>query len=218
MKPLLLLLALLPALCSAQTVCIDPGHISEVGAGTKGRKTTELKVAWEVAQLLKERLAQKGITTVLTKSKIDQKVLNRERSAIANKNKVDLMVRLHCDAAAGSGFAVYYPSRKGTARGVTGPSQAVLTRSKAAANRFHAAMAKTLAGSLKDNGLKTDLATAIGAKQGALTGSIHSQVPVLLVEMVVLTNPKDEAFVVSRSGRAALVEALTQGVLAAVRR
>lgn len=78
-------------------------------------------------------------------------------------------------------------------------------------------MAKSLKGSLRDNGLKTDVQTAVGAKQGALTGSIFSQVPAVLVEMVVLTNRRDEAFILSKSGRAKMVEALTAGVLAAVK-
>ena len=58
--------------------------------------------------------------------------------------------------------------------------------------------------------------TAVGGRQGALTGSVFSKVPVLLVEMVVLTNAKDEAFILSKQGRALMVDALAKGVLAAV--
>jgi N-acetylmuramoyl-L-alanine amidase len=127
-------------------------------------------------------------------------------------------VRLHCDAAAGSGFTVYYPSTTGkSAEGIVGPSASVLAASRRVAVPFHQAMSKSLKGSLKDNGLKTDRATAIGGKQGALTGSIFSHVPVLLVEMVVLTNPKDEAFVASAAGEAKLTEALAAGVAASAR-
>ena len=82
--------------------------------------------------------------------------------------------------------------------------------------RFHRAYAAALRGHLRDNGLKSDLATAVGAKQGALTGSIHSKVPVLLVEMCVLTNRKDEAFLASKSGHDRMVAALEAGTLAAL--
>jgi N-acetylmuramoyl-L-alanine amidase len=58
--------------------------------------------------------------------------------------------------------------------------------------------------------------TAVGAKQGALTGSIFSLVPVILVEMVVLTNSVDEAFFL-KHGKTKLADALEQGVVAAVR-
>ena len=198
------------------SVCIDPGHVSEVGAGTRGLVTTELDVAWEVAAELRDRLTAEGVRVVMTKDRAVQKVLNRERAAIANKHRVDLMVRLHCDAASGSGFAVYYPTQKGTVTGKTGPSDDVLRRTAPIAKRFHASMAESLRGKLHDNGLRSDLLTNVGSRQGALTGSIYSEVPVLLVEMVVLTNPKDEAFIVSKSGRKGMVDALTTATVAAI--
>ena len=206
-----------PAALWAQTICIDPGHPSEVGIGTQGRRTTEVKVAWEVAQELRRVLRADGYRVVLTKSSLMQKVKNRERANVANRARADLMVRLHCDASAHRGFAVYYPSRSGTVQGITGPSKWVRDSSKTAAGAFFGAMSKALEGSLPNQGLKTDLATAVGAKQGALTGSIFSQVPVLLVEMVVLTNHQDENFIVSKAGRAQMVRALSEGVRAAVR-
>jgi len=39
---------------------------------------------------------------------------------------------------------------------------------------------------LKDGGVRGDSKTLIGSKQGALTGSIFSQVPIVTIEMVVL--------------------------------
>jgi N-acetylmuramoyl-L-alanine amidase len=218
MKYLAFLLLAVPALGAAQTICIDPGHPSEVGVGTRGKRATEVQVAWDMAVALRNRLRQAGFATVLTKQSLNQKVLNRQRAEVANRSQATLMVRLHCDAAAGTGFTVYYPSQAGKSAGVTGPSAEVIARSREAATRFHVAMANRLRGTHKDNGLKTDLQTAVGARQGALTGSVFSKVPVLLVEMVVLTNPKDEAFITSKAGRAKMVEALADGVIAAVRR
>ena len=52
-RALLILLLLLGSLGRAQTVCIDPGHPSEVGEGTRGKRITEMKAAWKVALLLK---------------------------------------------------------------------------------------------------------------------------------------------------------------------
>jgi len=201
-----------------QTICIDPGHPSEVGSGTRGKTLTEIKVAWLVAQDLATTLRKHGLTVVLTKSTENQKVLNRDRAEKANRAQAALMIRLHCDAGSGTGYAVYYPSTTGTVDKVTGPANPVLSASKLAATKLHSAMVVSLQGKLADQGLKTDHETAVGAKQGALTGSIYSRVPVVLVEMVVLTNPKDEVFIASKSGRAAMVNALSKGVLAAVRR
>lgn len=209
-------IAALVAFSAPATICIDPGHPSEVGRGTSGKKTTELEVAWQIGTELRTVLQKRGYRVVFTKKRIDQLVKNRERAEVANRARADLMVRLHCDGAAGSGFTVYYPSKQGHARGIRGPSSQVIRASGHAAGRFHAAMAKVLKGKLRDNGVKGDEKTVVGARQGALTGSISSKVPVLLVEMVVLTNPRDEALITSPSGRKAMVAGLAAGVDAAL--
>lgn len=216
-------MVLLSALAAAQLegkviICIDPGHPSEVGMGTRGKKLTELEVAWNMAQLVKVRLEKMGAKVVLTKSSKNQFVRNRERASIANRAKADFMLRLHCDAAAGSGFASYYPTQQGKSEGVTGPSAALLKRVKPVAIRFHSALAEEMKGHLSDDGLKSDLKTAVGGKQGALTGSVFSQVPVVLVELIVLTNPKDEAFIASKQGQEVFADALAKAVVAAVGR
>jgi N-acetylmuramoyl-L-alanine amidase len=213
-----LLFALAASLGMGQTVCIDPGHPSEVGVGTRGKKLTEVGVAWDVAKALQIRLRREGLDVLLTKTSQNQVVRNKRRAEIANEANAALMIRLHCDASNGSGFAVYYPAKTGTVDKVTGPDPEVLEWSHTAAAKFHNAMVAALKGKLHDEGLKTDAQTAVGGKQGALTGSIYSKVPVVLVEMVVLTNPKDEAFMASKTGREAMVEALAKGVLAVVRK
>lgn len=172
-------------------VCIDPGHVSE-NVGTRGRRVTEVRAVWEVATRLKAILQKDGYTVVMTKRSFGEKVLNRRRAEIANGARADLMVRLHCDAGSGSGFAVYYPAAQGTAQGRKGPSAAVLRTSADAARRFHPALGLGLKGWFRDNGLKTDAQTYVGGRQGALTGSIFSEVPVVLVEMAVLTSPAEE--------------------------
>jgi N-acetylmuramoyl-L-alanine amidase len=214
----MVLAALATAVLTSKAVCIDPGHPSEVGIGTRGKRLTEVAVAWEIGTALRDRLTGRGVRVVLTKSREREFVRNLDRSAIANRARADLFLRLHCDAAAGSGFAVYFPSQPGTSGGKTGPSAEVLAASKQAADRFHAAMSRRLRSAHRDNGLKTDLATAVGARQGALTGSIFSEVPVLLVEMCVLTNPRDEAWIGSRAGRQLMIDALTEATLAAINR
>ena len=199
-------------------ICIDPGHPSEVGRGTHGKKYTEIHVVWQVALLLKKRLEAAGYKVVMTKKSENQFVRNKARAEAANNSHASLLVRLHCDAAPERGIATYYPSQQGTSEGVKGPSLEVLTASKAAAQKFHDGLVSDLNGSLPDRGLMTDLQTAVGHKQGALTGSIFSKVPVLLVEMVVLTNPKDEAFLSNEDGFNRLARALEAGVKAAVPR
>ena len=201
------------AACHAQTVCIDPGHPSEVGQGTHGKNITEIQAAWKVAILLKKDLESSGIKVVMTKGKEGQYVKNKDRAMTANKAKADLMVRLHCDSEAGSGFAVYIPKKKGTAQGKTGPSQEVLNKCGEVGPMFHTELVSGLKGKLKDNGLLPDTATAVGGKYGALIGSIFSEVPVVLIEMCRLSNKKDEAFISSAEGQKTMAHALAKATL-----
>ena len=185
--------------------------------GTHGKRATEVGVDWVVGAALKARLEKEGLKVVMTKQSQPEVVKNRRRAEIANEAHADLMIRLHCDASNGSGYTVYYPAKAGTVKGFTGPSEDVMQSSGVAAKRVLAAMRGVLDGHLHADPLKTDAQTFIGGKQGgALTGSIFSKVPVVLVEMVVLTNPKDEAFITSKEGQSLMVEALAKGVLAAL--
>lgn len=190
------------------TICIDPGHPSEVGRGTHGKNVSEIHVAWAVAKRLEKILLAKNFKVVLTKKTEDEFVKNRDRANIANECHADLMVRLHCDAASGSGFTTYYPDRQGTTEGFTGPDFDLIKRIAPIAKTFHDVLKKDLSGFLNDNGNLSDVKTAVGSKHGALVGSIFSKVPVVLVEMCVLTNSSDEEKVSNEAGESRLAEAL----------
>ncbi len=195
-------------------VCVDPGHASETSRGTESRdgKLTELHVNWVVSQTLQRLLAGAGATVVLTKQREMQVVTNRRRAEIANAAHAKLFLRLHCDSGEQSGLATYYPDRQGTRFGVTGPSPSVMTASHHAAQIFQPAVIAALHGSLRDAGIKGDSKTGVGGKQGALTGSIFSQVPALTVEMCVLTNAHDYKFIRTEVGQREMAEALLNGV------
>lgn len=222
---LLLRVFLASALCTAcatpragsrtagTVIAIDPGHPSEVSSGAEIQNgTTEVHSAWVVASALRDLLRARGYTVVMTKSREMELVRNVERAEIGNRARAALMVRLHCDASTDSGFALYYPDRQGTAEGRTGPSADVMRRSAEAARAMHAAMSPLLAGRLKDGGVRGDSKTLVGSRQGALTGSVHSEIPVVLVEMVTLSNARDAAFIKSESGRALMARALSEGI------
>ena len=197
-------------------ICIDPGHPSEVGRGTSGKHITEIQAVWQVALKLRSLLEQQGMKVVMTKQSEEQFVRNEQRANIANQAHAALMIRLHCDSDSGSGVATYAPTRQGRNNGKTGPERSVIMASQRMAQDFHPVMMRSLNGSLPDRGLHSDTATQVGGKQGALTGSIYSQVPVLLVEMCVLTNPYDEAFIDNDEGQQQMAQAMADGVTAAL--
>jgi N-acetylmuramoyl-L-alanine amidase len=139
-------------------------------------------------------------------------VTNVARARIGNGAHAALVVRLHCDASADSGYAVYYPDRQGTTQHRTGPSDDIMRRSATAAESLHVSMATLLEGKLKDGGVRGDSKTAVGGKQGALTGSIFSEVPVVLVEMVTLSNARDAAFIKDAKGQSLMAQAIAHGI------
>ncbi len=198
------------------SVCLDPGHPSEVGAGATGKKISEVQAVWEIAKALAKELERSGVKVVLTKSKANEKVTNKRRAEIANKAKVDLFVRLHMDASSERGLATYYPKSAGTIDKTTGPPADVRKASGIAAGAFHTAVIKSLDGTLRDRRLRTDTATAVGAKYGALVGSIYSKVPVILVEVLVITNPQDEAVFLDPKGKKRIIASLHVATLAAL--
>ena len=202
---------------TGKIICVDSGHPSETSAGTRGKRITENKANWLVALKLKAILRSMGARVVLTKTSENEKVTNRRRAEIANAAKATLMVRLHCDCAGGPGIAVYYPDRKGTRFGVTGPSASVISRSRAAAKAFYPSVTAALKGKIKPKGLRGDSATYIGSKQGALTGSIFSKVPVFTVEMVTMTHKSDDDFIASAAGQLAMAKAIATALGAAVK-
>ncbi len=199
-------------------VCIDPGHPSEVNSGfARQNGTTETEMNWQVALRLKRILeGEMGATVVMTRSTLQEKVTNRRRAEIANEHQADASIRLHCDSEASKtrrGIAVYYPDRVGKAAdGKTGPEAQVIAESARLAAGIDAGIKNIIQNKLRHGGVKTDYATAIGKKQGALTGSIYSEVPVALVEMVFLSNPEDAAFIKSTAGQELLAAAFADGI------
>lgn len=196
-------------------VCIDPGHPSENNDGRERLNgVREVEINWAVAQILRKLLEQNGYAVVLTKSSLAEYVTNKRRAEIANEAGADLMLRLHADSEGPGGFTIYYPRRQGQAKGVKGPSLAMIEASARAAKPFYSALASELRQHLRDNGIKGDEQTFIGGKQGALTGSIHSQVPALLVEMANLAKPDDARWIREPANQEILARALLAGVAA----
>ncbi|HYH83205.1 MAG TPA: N-acetylmuramoyl-L-alanine amidase [Longimicrobium sp.] len=201
-----------PQPVDSPVVVIDPGHPSETSAGTVQHGVREVHIAWLVALRLRDLLQRDGYRVTMTKAREDQNVRNADRARIANHAGAALMVRLHCDAAAGSGFTLYHPDRRGTAQGVTGPSDPVIRASGSAAAAVHAGMAGVLKGRLRDGGIRGDSDTYVGSRQGALTGSIFAEVPVVTIEMVVLGSRADAAFISGEDGQALMARAIAAGV------
>lgn len=197
----------------APLVAIDPGHPSETSQGASGPAgATEIQVNWAIGQRLTTLLQEAGYRVVLTKLVEEELVTNRHRAEIGTLHGADVMVRLHCDAGDHQGTATFYPDRQGQRWGVTGPDSTVIRESEAFARVFHPAMIRALGPDWPDLGIKGDSQTFVGSQQGALTGSIFSTIPVVTVEMAVITQPDDESFIASPQGQERMAGAIFAGI------
>ncbi len=195
-------------------IAVDPGHPSETSNGCAHHGLTELQICWDVVLKLEKLINdQAGLKAIKTKDSVGQMVTNRQRAEIANAAGAALMVRLHCDSGKGSGCTLYYPDCQGTVDGVTGPSQEVIEKSRKAAEAMQQGLSVILGQNLHLNPVKTDSVTYVGAKQGALTGSIFSQVPAVVVEMVYLNNASDAAFIKEPQNQELMARAILQGIV-----
>jgi N-acetylmuramoyl-L-alanine amidase len=202
-----------PGTEAVRRVAIDPGHPSETSQGASGPGgATEIQVNWAVGERLRDLLEDRGYEVIMTKLVVEEVVTNRHRAEIGSFGNADIMVRLHCDAGSHRGTATFFPDRQGERWGVTGPSPEVIAGSQALAEAFHPAVIEALGPGWPDLGIKGDSKTAVGSQQGALTGSIFSQIPIVTLEMVVITDPEEEAFIASEDGQNKMARAILAGI------
>jgi N-acetylmuramoyl-L-alanine amidase len=174
----------------------------------------EIDVNWKMAVKLESLLkTYPEIKVYKTRQVKDQVMKNEKRAKISNNLGTMLMIRLHCDTGKSNGFTIYYPNRQGKHDGKIGPEPYVIDASRDAAAAVHKGMHTVLKGSLTDRGIKGETKTYIGGKQGALTGSIFSEVPVVTVEMVFLSSKSDAKFIKSKEGQEKMAKALAAGIL-----
>ena len=145
MKKILLILFILFSVTvlskEKYVVCLDPGHQTKgnpaleeiapnsdkkkakVTTGTRGvvTKKYESELMLEIALKLKTSLESKGYKVIMTRTKNDVDISNKERAIFANDNKADVYIRLHADGsenknAAGASVLTSSPKNKYTTK------------------------------------------------------------------------------------------------------
>lgn len=206
-------------------VVIDPGHdlranaaTEPIGPGSSTRKISdgggtrgvasglaEAELNLRVALRLRPLLEAAGIRVVMTRTKTaGTSIGNVARARIANEAGAALFLRIHADGStdpSARGTHTLYPARR---RGWTDD---VYVASRRAARIVQAQLVDALA--FPDRGLQ---------ERADFTGFNWSDVPVILVEMGFMTNPKEDRLLgtVAYQRRAAL--GLCRGALRTLRR
>jgi N-acetylmuramoyl-L-alanine amidase len=219
------------------TIVIDPGHGGK-DAGCNGKHSTEKHVVLELALSLGEKinLFYPHIEVIYTR-KTDVFIPLHIRTKIANENKADLFLSIHCNA-----FPSKYAS--GTETYVMGlhtteynlniakrENSSVLLEDDYTANydgydpnspEGHIILSMYQNANLEQS---IEVAQLIenqfdrlpnmkskGVKQAGFVVLKRATMPSVLIETGFLTNPKDEAILSSRKGKKSIVESIFTGL------
>ncbi len=172
---------------------------AKVAGGTRGTATgkAEYQLTLEVAKKLKKELLDRGYEVVMTRTKNDVNLSNKERALLLNESGADICVRIHADGAAAS------------ARGATAlcPS---------ADNPYISRLYK------KSKALSEKVLTAYCGKTGLrnrgisyrddLTGTNWSTIPTTLIELGFMTNATEDRYLSSAAGQKQMVQGLADGI------
>lgn len=200
-------------------VVIDPGHQAradlttekmapwstetkaKVTGGATGVATgvKEHELMLEIAILLREELNNLGIRAILTRTRNEVNISNRQRAEVANSLGADLFFRIHANSStdrnASGAIAFYQPNHPSIAQ--------ASEKSKKAAQII-----------LDNYCSKTGLKNLGAFSRSDLTGLNWSKSPAVLLELGFLSNESDEYFLVSDSKKQLIAKSLAEGIAA----
>ncbi len=214
-------------------IVIDPGHgghdSGAVGPGGLEEKTVTLAIAKTLAEMIKERC---GCKVLLTRED-DTFVALRDRTAFANRNKADLFISIHTNAAPKKGvdgFETFFASIDATdedarrvaelenssdSHGGVTPAEAedlkdiIRDLESTASNHESSILAEAIQTSL----LKTAKGEDRGVKQAPFAVLISADMPAVLVEVGFITNPKGEKRLDSKKVREEIAGSIVEGIV-----
>ena len=172
---------------------------TKVAGGTCGvsSKVPEYQFTLKIAKALKKELVSRGYQVVMTRTKNDVNISNKERAIKINESGADICIRLHGDGGASSakGASALYPSTSNPYVGKL--SKKSLKLSKCIMESY-----------CKETGINNR-----GCMQrDDLTGTNWSTVPVTLIELGFMTNPSEDRYMQSASGQKAMIKGLADGI------
>jgi N-acetylmuramoyl-L-alanine amidase len=210
-------------------VVIDPGHGGHDTGAIGAQGTYEKDVALAISTKLGQRLEEMGLEVVLTRDD-DAFVKLEERSRLANRQRGDLFISIHCNAAANKklrGVETYslnvssnrYATRlaarenASSERGV-GDLQYILAdlatqantgESRRLAQRVQRGLVTTLASGFDD-------VVDLGHKEALFFVLLGAKMPALLVETSFISNPEEEVRLASAAYQGAIADSIARSL------
>ncbi len=213
-------------------IVIDPGHGGH-DKGAKGKFTLEKDLNLAVARRLKAMLyyAIPQATVLLTREE-DQYISLSERSDLANKQKADIFISLHCNSNTSGkvrGLETYIMGIGKSSENlqITARENGVTMDHKSLKNYSEELSDFILLNQLQDQNMEDCLELANlchngikpfhpgGSRDIRQAGFLvlwKTTMPSVLVEMGYINNTKDEAFLASEEGQIQICSGLTQAI------
>lgn len=217
-----------------KTIVIDPGHGGEdTGAiGPSGIKEKDINLA--IAKKLEKLLSRKtGARIILTRAD-DTFIPLEQRTAIANKNRADLFISIHANAAykkGASGIETYFLNFEATdedAKRAADFENAVVSAANKNQDNKNADDLKTIlmdmaqteflneSGSLaeimQENLCRTLKVENRGIKQAPFIVLAGAAMPAVLLEVGFISNKKDEKKLASKQTQEAIATAIYKSI------
>ncbi|HVH40443.1 MAG TPA: N-acetylmuramoyl-L-alanine amidase [Gemmatimonadaceae bacterium] len=217
-------------------VVVDPGHggVDPGNAGTlvNGRRLREAQIALAISLKVERELKQRGIDVYMTR-RTDTLIALGDRGRIANRQKADLFVSIHTNAAnpgwknasSARGFETYFLSAARTEdeRRVAAMENEVVrfessVEAKAGdplsfilndiAQNEHLRESSDLAATVQKSLAGAHPGPSRGVKQAPFAVLAGSYMPAVLIEVGFGSNRDDTAFMVSAAGQQKTAEAI----------
>ncbi len=197
----------------SRIVVLDPGHGGSDKGATSPRKIYEKLLTKNIAGRVRTLLEAGGVTVYLTRDS-DSTLSLPERCKIAARRHADVFVSLHADSASktaeGAGtFILALPGEysthsygKGTASKTGNPG-----------NHFDPAN-QALGIRIQEKLIQSTGQFDRGVKRARFQVLREAPCPAALVEMAFLSNPKEEAFLISKSGQEKIARGIANGITA----
>ena len=199
-------------------VCLDPGHQTKgnpaleeiapnsdkkkakVTTGTRGvvTKKYESELMLEIALKLKTSLESKGYKVIMTRTKNDVDISNKERAIFANDNKADVYIRLHADGSENKNAA-------GASVLTSSPKNKYTTKVQKESEKFSKILLE-------------EYVKATGAKNRGLiyrekrTGTNWATVPNTLIELGFMSNAEEDKKLSEKDYQDKIVKGLVNGI------